>query len=93
MNRDILVGHRMNEAGCQVGYIHADGFLESHGEMENRMFRLQKSPAADLFRSRPGDPCRGLSHAGRKVCLSGQRDVSGFEGQNPLGAHGFYVNE
>lgn len=52
-HRGLLVGRRINESGVPVGHIHADGRLETHNEMEDRMLRLQKTSAADLFRGRP----------------------------------------
>lgn len=92
-HRGILVGRRMNEAGCHVGHIHADGRLETNSEMEGRMLRLQKSPAADLFRSRPEILAEAYRMRGEKFAY---RDKGMFQASKdtiPLGADGFYVNE
>lgn len=51
-HRAILVARRVHELGTPVEHIHADGHLESHTELENRMLQLLKLSGTDMFKTR-----------------------------------------
>lgn len=53
-HRAILVSRSLHERGAKVLHIHADGALESHGDLEGRMMRKLKINEQDLFAG-PGE--------------------------------------
>ncbi len=51
-HRAVLVARQLYKLGIQVQHIHADGHLETHAEMENRMLQILKMSDSDMFNSR-----------------------------------------
>ena len=51
-HRAILVARRLQENGSSIFHILADGGIESHQQLEDRMLTQLKMPGTDLFRSR-----------------------------------------
>lgn len=51
-HRAVLVGRRAHESGLVVSHIHADGHLESHEQLEQRMLELLKMSDTDMFRGK-----------------------------------------
>jgi uncharacterized protein (DUF488 family) len=51
-HRTLLVARELDALGAPVAHIHADGSLESHPAALDRLLRLLKMPAFDLFRTR-----------------------------------------
>ncbi|MEW6414569.1 MAG: DUF488 domain-containing protein [Pseudomonadota bacterium] len=51
-HRALLVARKLFEAGMSVNHILADGFLETHENMESRLLTVCKLPEGDMFKSR-----------------------------------------
>lgn len=50
-HRTVLVARYLDLLGIPVQHIHADGRLESHADVVNRLMRQLSLPESDLFRS------------------------------------------
>lgn len=51
-HRTVLVSRHLRALGLDVGHVLADGSVESHADVERRLFKLAGVPEHDLFRSR-----------------------------------------
>jgi hypothetical protein len=51
-HRALLVSRQLFETSIPVSHISADSSLESHEELESRLFALCKLPEGDMFNSR-----------------------------------------
>lgn len=51
-HRSLLVARKLHEAGLEITHIHADGSLENHRALENRLLGVCKLPEGDMFKQR-----------------------------------------
>lgn len=69
-HRCLLVARRLAERGLRVGHIHADGHIEDHAAIEERLLALAGAAEADLFASREERLAGAYRARGRKVAFS-----------------------
>jgi uncharacterized protein (DUF488 family) len=81
-HRCILIGPQLRNRGVRVVHILADGSLEPNEQTEDRLLRLLKLPARDLFRS-PGEITRAAYKA-QEEKIAYQEDTLVLREEPPL---------
>jgi|KBSSwiStaDraftv2_1062776.scaffolds.fasta_scaffold602770_2 uncharacterized protein (DUF488 family) len=66
-HRTVLVGRRLAERGAELAHIHADGHIEGHGAVEQRLLALHGAAEPDLLSSADTRLAQAWSLQGRKM--------------------------
>jgi hypothetical protein len=70
-HRTILVGRALAERGVELCHIHADGRIEPHEELEDRLLHLAKEPV-DLLAGRATALSRAYEKRRRRMEFTGE---------------------
>ena len=71
-HRALLVGRRLHQDRLSVKHIRADGLLETHGDLENRLLTHCKLGHGDMFRDRQACIEDAYRQQGSRVAHSDQ---------------------